>query len=70
MVTDCTKLNRYVRRPVHLFPSVKEIVQAVPAGTKYFAKMDALHGYFQLAMDEQSSKITKFLFPSGRYRYL
>ena len=70
MVTDYTKLNRYVRRQVHPFPSVKEIVQAVPAGTKYFARMDALHGYFQLAMDELSSKITTFLLPSGRYHYL
>ena len=70
LVTNYTKLNRYVRRPVHPFPSVKEIVQAVPAGTKYFAKMDALHGYFQLAMDEPSSKITMFLLPSGIYRYL
>ena len=32
--------------------------------------MDALHGYFQLAMDEPSSKITTFLLPSGRYPYL
>ena len=70
LVTDYTKLNRYVRRPVHPFPSVKEIVQAVPAGTKFVAKMDALHGYFQLALDELSSKITTFLLPSGRYQYL
>ena len=70
LVTDYTKLNRYVRWPVHPFPLVKEIVQAVPAGTKVFAKMDALHGYFQIALDKQSSKITIFLLPSGRYRYL
>ena len=70
LVTNYRKLNRYVRRPVHPFPSVREIVQAVPVGTKYFAKVDALHGYFQLAMDEPSSKITTFLLPSGRYRYL
>ena len=55
---------------VHPFPSVKEIVQAVPAGTKYFAKMDALHDYFQLALDKTSSKITTFFLPSGRYQYL
>ena len=58
LVTDYTKLNRYVHRPVHPFLSVKEIVQAVPAGTKYFAMMDALHGNFQ---NEPSSKITTFL---------
>ena len=32
-------------------------MQAVLAGTKFFAKMDALHGYFQLALDKPSSKI-------------
>ena len=32
--------------------------------------MDALHSYFQLALDKLSSKITTFLLPSGRYRYL
>ena len=32
--------------------------------------MDALHGYFQVALDEEASKLTTFLLPSGRYRYL
>ena len=42
LVTDYTKLNRYVKRPVHPFSSVKEIVQSIPAGTIYFAKMYAV----------------------------
>ena len=70
LVADYTKINKSVIRPVHPFPSVKDIVQSIPAGTKYFAKMDAVHGYFQLALDEKSSKLTTFLLPSGRYRYL
>ena len=45
-------------------------MQDVPAGTKFFAKMNALHGYFQLELDKQSSKITTFLLLSSRYRYL
>ena len=32
--------------------------------------MDAVHGYFQLGLDEESSMLTTFLLPSGRYRYL
>jgi hypothetical protein len=70
LVTDYTRLNKFVRRPVHPFPSVRDIMQSIPAGTKYFAKMDAIHGYFQLALDEESSRLTTFLLPSGRYRYL
>ena len=70
MVTDFTHINRFVIRPVHPFPLVQDIVQCIPAGTAFFAKMDAIHGYFQLALDEESSRLTSFLLPSGRYCYL
>ena len=55
---------------MHPFLSVADIVRSIPARTRFFAKMDATHGYFQLALDEESSKLTTFLLPSGRYRYL
>ena len=45
-------------------------MQEVPAGTNFFAEMNALHSYFQLELDKQSSKITTFLLPSSRYHYL
>jgi len=71
LVTDYTKLNKFVRRPTHPFPSVKEIFRCIPKeSARVFAKLDAVHGYFQLALDEESSKLTTFLLPSGRYRYL
>ena len=47
LVTDYTKLNIFVVRPLHPFPSVTEIVQANPASSKCFAKYYATHGYFQ-----------------------
>ena len=59
-----------MKRPVHPFPSVQDIVQPIPAGSRFFAKMDAINGYFQLSVKEELSKITTFLLPSGRYRYL
>ena len=46
-----------------------DIMQAIPSGSKVFAKLDALHGYHQLELDEESRKLTTFLLPSGRYRY-
>ena len=70
MVTDFTHINRFVMEPVHPFPSVQDIVQCIPAGTAFFAKKDAIQGYFQLALDEKSSQLTTFLQPSGRYCYL
>ena len=45
-------------------------MQSISSDARVFAKMDAVHGYFQLALDEASSYVTTFLLPSGRYRYL
>ena len=59
LCTDYRELNKLVKRNVHPFPST----------AKYFAKMDAVHGYFQLALDEESSKLTTFLLPQGKFRY-
>ena len=70
LVTDYTKLNKFVVRPVHLFPSVPDIIQSIPSSAAYFAKLDATHGYFQLPLDKEASRLTTFILPSGRYRYL
>ena len=69
LVTDYTALNRFVQRPIHPFPSAKDLMQRISADSKFFAKIDAIHGYFQIPLDEESSKLTTFLLPSGRYRY-
>ena len=70
LATYYSKINKFVKRPVHPFPSVADIVRSILAGTTFFAKMDLIHGYFQLALDEESLKLTMFLLPTGRYRYL
>jgi hypothetical protein len=36
----------------------------------FFAKLDAVHGYYQVAMDEESSKLCTFLLEGGKYRPL
>ena len=69
LVTDYTKLNNFVERPVHPFPSVGEILKSIPSSARIFAKFDAVNGYFQIGLDEESSKLTTFILPSGRYRY-
>ena len=48
LVTDYTKLNSFVDRPVHPFPSVSEILKTIPASAKVFAKFDAVNGYFSI----------------------
>lgn len=68
-VTGYTKLNRYVKRPIHPFPSVHDIVQSIPAGWHFFTKMDVTHGYFQLTLEDKSLTLMKFMLPSDRYSY-
>jgi hypothetical protein len=69
LVTDYTRLNQYVKRPIHPFPATLDILQNINPNSKWFAKLDAIHGYFQIPLDTESSYLTTFLLPSGRYRY-
>lgn len=69
MVTDFKGLNNYVQRPVHPFPSSIDIIQSIPSDSKWFAKLDAVQGYFQIPLDDDSSFLTTFLLPFGRFRY-
>ena len=55
---------------MHPFLSVSDIIQSIPASAACFAKLDATHGYFQIPLDEEASKLTTFILPSGRFQYL
>ena len=70
LVVDYTHLNQYVRRPVHTFPSTQEIISGLDPGSKVFAKLDSTQGHHQVPLSEDSSKLTTFLLPSGRFRVL
>ena len=70
LVVDFTELNKYVRRPVHTFPSTQEILSGLDPESRVFAKLDATQGYHQVPLEEESSKLTTFLLPSGRFRFL
>ena len=39
------------------------------AGAKYFSKLDASRGYWQIKVDEESSKLLAFSTPFGRYKF-
>ena len=69
MVTDFTRLNFHVERPVHPFPSVDDIVKAIPPTAKFFAKMDAVHGYFprrrQLLLHHLPTTVRQIPLPQG-----
>ncbi len=70
LVTDFRRLNMEVKRAVKPFPSTRDIIRGVEAKSKFFCKMDAVQGYFQLPLAEESRPLTTFILESGRYRYL
>ena len=39
------------------------------AGPKYFTKLDASSGYWQIKLDEPSSELLTFQTPFGRYKF-
>ena len=69
LVTDYRVLNNAVRRPVHPFPSATDLMKRIAPNSRFFCKLDAIHGYYQVPLDEESSYKTTFLLWSGRYRY-
>jgi hypothetical protein len=69
LVTDYTQLNRFVTRPVHPFPSPVDVMRLIKPESRVFAKLDAYSGYFQIPLEPESSLMTTFILPSGKYRY-
>ena len=70
VVIDLSKLNTYISWPVHLFPSALDIVSNIDEGTWYFAKLNAVLGFYQIELEEESSYLTTFLFLQGCFRWL
>jgi predicted aspartyl protease len=66
---DFTKLNKFVKRPVNPQPTPWEVVRNLPTGARHFAVFDALKGYHQIPLAEESRDLTAFMTPFGRYRY-
>ena len=65
---DLTKLNESVRRERHIMPSV-ELTLGQLGEAKVFSKLDANSGFWQVKLAEESSKLTTFITPFGRFRF-
>ena len=48
----------------------REEIKSQFAGAKYYSKLDASQGFWQLQLDDESSHLCTFNTPFGRYRYL
>ena len=69
LVTDYKYINQFLDRPVQPFMSSRQIVDAIRPESKYFGALDMVQGYYQIALDHESSKLTTFILPDGKYRY-
>lgn len=66
---DPQELNKVIQRPQYLMPTLEEILPKL-CKAKVFSTLDAKDGFYQISLDETSSKLTTFWTPCGRYRYL
>ena len=66
---DPKDLNKAVKRPKYQMPTLEEVLPKLNKA-KVFTTLDAKDGFYQISLDEKSSKLTTFWTPFGRYRYL
>lgn len=65
---DPKDLNNALSRPHYQMPTIDDILPNL-AKAKIFSVLDAKDGFWQIKLDEESSKLTTFWTPEGRYRW-
>ena len=66
---DPNYLNHALRREHYPIPMVEEVVALFP-GAKVLSILDAKSGFLQIKLDYESSLLTTFNTPQGRYRWM
>ena len=66
---DPRDLNKAIMREHYKLPSREEIASQF-TGAKIFSKLDASSGFWQVQLDDASSRLCTFITPFGRYRFL
>ena len=66
---DLKKVNAAVKRERITLPTFEQVTGKLQGSTVY-SVLDGASGYWQLSLDEQSSKYTTFITPFGRFRFL
>ena len=69
LCVDYTNLNKAIKRPTNPERTPWETIRNLPRDQNNFAVFDALKGYHQILLDEESMDLTAFMTPFGRYRY-
>ena len=71
MCVDLSHLNRYVQREWYMSPTPAEAIADIAAAkAKYFTVLNAMKGYHQCPLDQDSQLLTTFSTPFGSFKYL
>jgi hypothetical protein len=62
-------LNKPIKSENYKLPTREEIMSQF-AGAKWFSKLDTSSGFWQMKLDDASSRLCTFNTPEGRYRFL
>ena len=65
---DPRDFNRAIKREHYPMKTIEEVVARMPEA-KVFSVLDATSGYWQMKLNEESSKLCTFNTPFGRYRF-
>ena len=65
---DLTQLNPSVCRECHPLPDVEQTLAQI-AGAQVFSKLDSNSGFWQIPLAKESSLLTTFITPFGRYKF-
>jgi len=65
---DTKPLNRALKRNHYLMPTVEDILPELQEA-KVFTTCDVAHAFWHIQLDDESSKLTTFETPFGRYRF-
>lgn len=66
---DSKDLNHAVKRPKYQMPTLEEIPPNC-SNARIFSTFDDKNGFYQIGLDDESSKLTTFWTPLGRYCFL
>jgi hypothetical protein len=66
---DPLNLNKVIKRQHYPLPTAQELFDRI-GKAKFFSTLDAMSGFLQVPLSEDSSSLTTFATPFGRYRFL
>ena len=66
---DLQKLNKYVKRPYYPTRTPSDAVANIAPDSHFFTTVDAVKGYWQVPLDEESQILTTFITPYGRFKF-